>query len=203
MADIDNELDDLYSQLSSLSNGAKSSPKSNSSGLEKLVSKKNINNSVSPNKIDRVKSIFASEINNRQQGANKNIFDSAGLRERADKQNDLKASLSQLNQDEINDIKSKVRDNLGKKENISGNIFKKINNNKPSFEIIDNSENAVTILDRDELISNKSLFVNQSKRKSGEQPVDRDNSNYVNTSAKLLKDNNSFAPLQLKKYNSR
>ena len=203
MADIDNELDDLYSQLSSLSNGAKSSLRSNSSGLEKLVSKKKINVSFSPNKIDRVKSIFASEINNRQRGSNNNIFDSAGLKERADKQIDLEASLSQLNQDEIEDIETKVRDNLGKKENISGNIFQKINSNTPSFEIIDNSESAVTILDRDELISNKSLFVNQSKRKSGEKPADRDNSNYVNTSAKLLKDNNTFAPLQLKKYNSR
>lgn len=200
MADIDSELDDLYSQLSSLSKSTKSNPESNSSRLEKIVTKKNINDSFSPNNINRVKSIFTSEINNRRR---ENKLVSTDFKEKADKQNDLEVGFDHLDLEEINDIETKVRDNLGKKENISGNIFKKIHNNKPSFEIIDKSESAVTILDRDELISKKSLFINNSKRKSGDKPTERGHSNFVNTSAKLLKDNNTFAPLQLKKYSSR
>ena len=93
MADIDNELNDLYSQLSSLSNGQKSQRKRIiplDSG-KKLISRKNLRANISPSKVDRVKSIFASEIQNRER--NTNVFDSAGLKEQADKQNELRRKL--------------------------------------------------------------------------------------------------------------
>ncbi|MCH2228462.1 MAG: hypothetical protein MK033_11865 [Candidatus Caenarcaniphilales bacterium] len=203
MADIDNELNDLYKQLSSLSNGSSNRYESSGSAVSRISPNENLNKAFSSNKVEKVKSIFASEISNRNLKS-KNVFDSANLKSPADKQDQLSEYLENLDEDEIRNIEDKVHDNLNKKENQNNNIFQKLNlNDEPNFEIIDNSEAAVTKLDRDELIYNKSLFVNQSKRKTGDAPADRDNSNYVNTSAKLLKDNNTFAPLHLKKYNTK
>jgi hypothetical protein len=241
MANIDNELDDLYAQLSSLSrsgregsssstaSGAKSSsvksrPSSNSGNSSRVsdsslprksISKVTTSRATSPvnskpfsdNKIDSVKSLFASELKERagsQKTPNGQSTNKANLKPYSDKQDKLKQYIRDLERVDQQDLDEQVKDQSETKSMQNGRRLQKLSfRDETSFDIIDNSESAVVILDREELMQNKSLFANVKKRKLGEAITERDNSSYINTSAKLLKDNNSFGPLKLKKYSSR
>ncbi len=242
MANIDNELDDLYAQLSSLSrsgredssssstasstksSSVKSRPSpssgnysraSDSSLPRKSVSKITTSRVSSPvnskpfsdNKIDSVKSLFANELKERvssQKTPNGQLTNKANLKPYSDKQDKLKQYIRDLEIIDQQDVDEQVKDQSEKKSTQNGRRLQKLSfRDETSFDIIDNSESAVVILDREELIQNKSLFANNKKRKLGEAILERDNSSYVNTSAKLLKDNNNFGPLKLKKYSSR
>ncbi|MFM7457872.1 MAG: hypothetical protein ACKO3R_04330 [bacterium] len=241
MANIDNELDDLYAQLSSLSrsgrensssstassaksSSVKSRPLSNSgnpsrvsdSSLQKKSISKITNSKTgspvnskpfSNNKTDSVKSLFTNELKERvdsQKTLIKQLSNKGNLNSYSDKQNELKRHLDDLEKIDQQDLDDQVKDQSEKKSTQQGRRLQKLSfREETNFDIIDNSESAVVILNREELIQNKSLFVNNKKRKLGEPMMERDNSSYINTSAKLLKDNNSFGPLKLKKYSSR
>jgi hypothetical protein len=241
MANIDNELDDLYAQLSSLSrsgrensssstasstksSSVKSPPLSNSRNSSKIpdssrsrrsTSKITSSRVTSPvnskpfsdNKIDSVKSLFASELKERvgfQKTPNEQLTNKADLKPHSDKQDKLKEYIRDLEMVDQQDLDEQVKDRSEKKSTQNGRRLQKLSfRDATSFEIIDNSESAVVILDREELMQSKSLFANSKKRKLGEAITERDNSSYINTSAKLLKDNNNFGPLKLKKYSSR
>jgi hypothetical protein len=237
MANIDNELDDLYAQLSSLSRSGRENSSSSTAGSTKSSSVKsrplsNSRNSdssqprrstskitsskvtspvnskpFSDNKIDSVKSLFASELKERvgfQKTPNEQLTNKANLKPQSDKQDKLKQYIRDLERIDQQDVDEQVKDQSEKKSTQNGRRLQKLSfRDATSFEIIDNSESAVVILDREELIQNKSLFANSKKRKLGEAITERDNSSYINTSAKLLKDNNNFGPLKLKKYSSR
>lgn len=234
MANIDSELEDLYAQLSSLSRSGKDSVSSSESkptltknsrseprssarqqvakkSISKIVPQKTLSapaaSAFSETKINNVKSLFASELKERSRTENTpelSKFNKANLASPADKQNELRERLADL--DNLNDeiFNTKVKDESSKKTVQNDRKLQKLRfREDTSFDIIDNSESAVVVLNREELIQNRSLFANNKKRKAGEVLADRDNSSYVNTSAKLLKDNNSFGPLRLKKYSSR
>jgi hypothetical protein len=237
MANIDNELDDLYAQLSSLSRSGRensssstaSSTKSSSVKSRPLSNSRNSDSSqprrstskitsskvtspvnskpFSDNKIDSVKSLFASELKERvdsQKTPNEQLTNKANLKPYSDKQDKLKEYIRDLEVIDQQDLDEQVKDQSEKKSTQNGRRLQKLSfRDATSFEIIDNSESAVVILDREELMQNKSLFANSKKRKLGEAITERDNSSYINTSAKLLKDNNNFGPLKLKKYSSR
>jgi len=241
MANIDNELDDLYAQLSSLSrsgrestttagksstksSSVKSRPLSNSGNSSKIsdssqsrrstskITSSKVTSPVNPkpfsdNKIDSVKSLFASELKERvgsQKVPNEQLTNKANLKPYSDKQDKLKQYIRDLEIVDQQDLDEQVKDQSETKSMQNGRRLQKLSfRDETSFDIIDNSESAVVILDREELIQNKSLFANSKKRKLGEAITERDNSSYVNTSAKLLKDNNNFGPLKLKKYSSR
>ena len=242
MANIDNELDDLYAQLSSLSrsgredssssstasstksSSVKSRPSSNSGNSSRVsdsslprksISKVTTPRATSPvdskpfsdNKIDSVKSLFAHELKERvgsQKTPDGQSINKANLKPYSDKQDKLRRYINDLERVDQQDVDEQVKDQSEKKSTQNGRRLQKLSfRNETSFEIIDNSESAVVILDREELLQSKSLFANSKKRKLGEAITERDNSSYVNTSAKLLKDNNSFGPLKLKKYSSR
>ena len=116
----------------------------------------------------------------------------------------MRRYINDLERVDQQDVDEQVKDQSEKKSTQNGRRLQKLSfRNETSFEIIDNSESAVAILDREELMQSKSLFANNKKRKLGEAILERDNSSYINTSAKLLKDNNNFGPLKLKKYSSR
>jgi hypothetical protein len=237
MANIDNELDDLYAQLSSLSRSGRensssstaSSTKSSSVKSRPLSNSRNSDSSqprrstskitsskvtspvnskpFSDNKIDSVKSLFAHELKERagsQKIPNEQLTNKANLKPQSDKQDKLKQYIRDLERIDQQDVDEQVKDQSEKKSTQNGRRLQKLSfRNETSFEIIDNSESAVVILDREELMQSKSLFANSKKRKLGEAITERDNSSYINTSAKLLKDNNNFGPLKLKKYSSR
>jgi hypothetical protein len=241
MANIDNELDDLYAQLSSLSrsgrensssatasstksSSVKSRPSSNSGNSSRVsdsslprksISKVTTSRATSPvdskpfsdNKIDSVKSLFAHELKERvgsQKTPDGQSINKANLKPYSDKQDKLKRYINDLEGIDQQDVDEQVKDQSEKKSTQNGRRLQKLSfRNETSFEIIDNSESAVVILDREELLQSKSLFANSKKRKLGEAITERDNSSYINTSAKLLKDNNNFGPLKLKKYSSR
>jgi hypothetical protein len=237
MANIDNELDDLYAQLSSLSRSGRessssstaSSTKSSSVKSRPLSNSRNSDSSqprrstskitsskvtspvnskpFSDNKIDSVKSLFAHELKERvgsQKIPNEQLTNKANLKPYSDKQDKLKEYIRDLEVIDQQDLDEQVKDQSEKKSTQNGRRLQKLSfRDATSFEIIDNSESAVVILDREELMQNKSLFANSKKRKLGEAITERDNSSYINTSAKLLKDNNNFGPLKLKKYSSR
>ena len=241
MANIDNELDDLYAQLSSLSrsgreksssstasstksssvksrplsNSGSSSRASDSSLPRKSISKITTSRVTSPvsskpfsdNKIDSVKSLFASELKERvgsQKTPNGQLTNKANLKPYSDKQDKLKRYINDLERVDQEDLDEQVKDQSETKSMQNGRRLQKLSfRDETNFDIIDNSESAVVILYREELMQNKSLFANNKKRKLGEAILERDNSSYINTSAKLLKDNNSFGPLKLKKYSSR
>lgn len=217
MANIDNELDDLYAQLSSLSrSGRENSSRVSDSPLpRKSISKVTTSRATSPvnskpfsdNKIDSVKSLFANELKERvgsQKIPDGQSINKANLKPYSDKQDKLKQYIRDLEIIDQQDVDEQVKDQSGKKSTQNGRRLQKLSfRNETSFEIIDNSESAVVILDREELLQSKSLFANSKKRKLGEAIAERDNSSYINTSAKLLKDNNNFGPLKLKKYSSR
>jgi hypothetical protein len=237
MANIDNELDDLYAQLSSLSrSGRENSSSSTASGTKSssvksrpLSNSRNSDSSqprrstskitsskvtspvnskpFSDNKIDSVKSLFASELKERvdsQKTPNEQLTNKANLKPYSDKQDKLKEYIRDLEIIDQQDVDEQVKDQSETKSMQNGRRLQKLSfRDDTSFDIIDNSESAVVILDREELIQNKSLFANSKKRKLGEAITERDNSSYINTSAKLLKDNNNFGPLKLKKYSSR
>jgi hypothetical protein len=242
MANIDNELDDLYAQLSSLSrsgresatttasksstksssvksrplsNSGNSSRASDSSLPRKSISKITTSRATSPvsskpfsdNKVDSVKSLFANELKERvgsQKTPNGQSTNKANLKPYSDKQDKLKQYIRDLEIIDQQDMDEQVKDQSETKSMQNGRRLQKLSfRDDTSFDIIDNSESAVVILDREELIQNKSLFANSKKRKLGEAITERDNSSYINTSAKLLKDNNNFGPLKLKKYSSR
>ncbi len=241
MANIDNELDDLYAQLSSLSrsgrensssstasstksSSVKSRPSSNSGNSSRVsdsplprksISKVTTPRATSPvdskpfsdSKVDSVKSLFANELKERvgsQKTPDGQSINKANLKPYSDKQDKLKRYINDLEGIDQQDVDEQVKDQSEKKSTQNGRRLQKLSfRNETSFEIIDNSESAVVILDREELLQSKSLFANSKKRKLGEAITERDNSSYVNTSAKLLKDNNSFGPLKLKKYSSR
>jgi hypothetical protein len=241
MANIDNELDDLYAQLSSLSrsgreksssstasstksssvksrplsNSGSSSRASDSSLPRKSISKITTSRVTSPvdskpfsnNKIDSVKSLFASELKERvgsQKIPNGQLTNKANLKPYSDKQDKLKRYINDLERIDQEDLDGQVKDQSETKSMQNGRRLQKLSfRDETNFDIIDNSESAVVILNREELMQSKSLFANNKKRKLGEAIQERDNSSYVNTSAKLLKDNNNFGPLKLKKYSSR
>jgi hypothetical protein len=237
MANIDNELDDLYAQLSSLSRSGRensssstaSSTKSSSVKSRPLSNSRNSDSSqprrstskitsskvtspvnskpFSDNKIDSVKSLFAHELKERvgsQKTPNEQLTNKANLKPYSDKQDKLKEYIRDLEIIDQQDVDEQVKDQSETKSMQNGRRLQKLSfRDDTSFDIIDNSESAVVILDREELIQNKSLFANSKKRKLGEAITERDNSSYINTSAKLLKDNNNFGPLKLKKYSSR
>jgi hypothetical protein len=237
MANIDNELDDLYAQLSSLSRSGRessssstaSSTKSSSVKSRPLSNSRNSDSSqprrstskitsskvtspvnskpFSDNKIDSVKSLFAHELKERvgsQKIPNEQLTNKANLKPYSDKQDKLKEYIRDLEVIDQQDLDEQVKDQSEKKSTQNGRRLQKLSfRDATSFEIIDNSESAVVILDREELMQSKSLFANSKKRKLGEAVTERDNSSYINTSAKLLKDNNNFGPLKLKKYSSR
>lgn len=241
MANIDNELDDLYAQLSSLSRSGRENSSSSTASSTKSSSVKSrpLPNSGNPsrvsdssrpirstskitssrvtspvdskpfsdNKIDSVKSLFASELKERvssQKTPSEQLTNKANLKPYSDKQDKLKQYIRDLESIDQQDLDDQVKDQSEKKSTQNGRRLQNLSfRNEASFDIIDNSENAVVILDREELVQNRSLFANNKKRKLGEPPTERDNSSYINTSAKLLKDNNSFGPLKLKKYSSR
>jgi hypothetical protein len=237
MANIDNELDDLYAQLSSLSRSGRensssataSSVKSSSVKSRPLSNSRNSDSSqprrstskitsskvtspvnskpFSDNKIDSVKSLFAHELKERvgsQKTPNEQLTNKANLKPYSDKQDKLKEYIRDLEIIDQQDVDEQVKDQSETKSMQNGRRLQKLSfRDDTSFDIIDNSESAVVILDREELIQNKSLFANSKKRKLGEAITERDNSSYINTSAKLLKDNNNFGPLKLKKYSSR
>lgn len=242
MANIDNELDDLYAQLSSLSrsgredssssstasstksSSVKSRPLSNSGNSSRVsdssrpirsTSKITSSRVTSPvnskpfsgNKIDSVKSLFAHELKERagsQKIPNEQLTNKANLKPHSDKQDKLKRYINNLERINQEDLDEQVKDQSETKSMHNGRRLQKLSfRDETSFEIIDNSESAVVILNREELMQNKSLFANNKKRKLGEAITERDNSSYINTSAKLLKDNNNFGPLKLKKYSSR
>lgn len=230
MANIDGELDDLYSQLSALSRPAASDIKEKKGSVErsttrarsrsssvnrspKTISK--LANSVLPpitsspfnaEKIENVKTLLVNEFKNRAVAENNRVIDSkADLKAWSDKQSKLQQYIRELEvlKQSVNTADF-VKDRSEEKTVQNGRTLQKLSfKEETSFDIIDNSETAVTILNRDELISNKQLFANGKKRKAGDLLADRDNSTYINTSAKLLKDNNTFGPLKLKKYSSR
>ena len=237
MANIDNELDDLYAQLSSLSRSGRessssstaSSTKSSSVKSRPLSNSRNSDSSqprrstskitsskvtspvnskpFSDNKIDSVKSLFAHELKERvgsQKIPNEQLTNKANLKPYSDKQDKLKEYIRDLEVIDQQDLDEQVKDQSEKKSTQNGRRLQKLSfRDATSFEIIDNSESAVVILDREELMQSKSLFANSKKRKLGEAVTERDNSSYINTSAKLLKDNTNFGPLKLKKYSSR
>jgi hypothetical protein len=241
MANIDNELDDLYAQLSSLSRSGRENSSSStasstkSSSVKSRPSPSSTNSSKIPdssrpirstskitsskvtspvnskpfsdNKIDSVKSLFAHELKERvgsQKIPNEQLTNKANLKPYSDKQDKLKQYIRDLEKIDQQDVNEQVKDQSEKKSTQNGRRLQKLSfRNETSFEIIDNSESAVVILDREELMQSKSLFANSKKRKLGEAVTERDNSSYINTSAKLLKDNNNFGPLKLKKYSSR
>jgi hypothetical protein len=161
----------------------------------------------SDNKIDSVKSLFASELKERvgsQKTPNGQLTNKANLKPYSDKQDKLKRYINDLERVDQQDLDEQVKDQSETKSMQNGRRLQKLSfRDETSFDIIDNSESAVVILNREELMQSKSLFANNKKRKLGEAILERDNSSYVNTSAKLLKDNNSFGPLKLKKYSSR
>jgi hypothetical protein len=161
----------------------------------------------SDNKIDSVKSLFASELKERvgsQKTPNGQLTNKANLKPYSDKQGKLKRYINDLERVDQQDLDEQVKDQSETKSMQNGRRLQKLSfRDETSFDIIDNSESAVVILNREELMQSKSLFANNKKRKLGEAILERDNSSYVNTSAKLLKDNNSFGPLKLKKYSSR
>ncbi|MBU6197883.1 MAG: hypothetical protein KGO93_10000 [Cyanobacteria bacterium REEB446] len=241
MANIDNELDDLYAQLSSLSrsgredsssstasstksSSVKSRPSSSSGNYSRVsdsslprksVSKITTSRVSSPvdskpfsdSKVDSVKSLFANELKERvgsQKTPDGQSINKANLKPYSDKQDKLRRYINDLERVDQQDVDEQVKDQSEKKSTQNGRRLQKLSfRNETSFEIIDNSESAVAILDREELMQSKSLFANNKKRKLGEAILERDNSSYINTSAKLLKDNNNFGPLKLKKYSSR
>lgn len=161
----------------------------------------------SDNKIDSVKSLFASELKERvgsQKTPNGQLTNKANLKPYSDKQDKLKRYINDLERVDQQDLDEQVKDQSETKSMQNGRRLQKLSfRDETSFDIIDNSESAVVILNREELMQSKSLFANNKKRKLGEAIQERDNSSYVNTSAKLLKDNNNFGPLKLKKYSSR
>jgi hypothetical protein len=161
----------------------------------------------SDNKIDSVKSLFASELKERvgsQKTPNGQLTNKANLKPYSDKQGKLKRYINDLERVDQQDLDEQVKDQSETKSMQNGRRLQKLSfRDETSFDIIDNSESAVVILNREELMQSKSLFANNKKRKLGEAILERDNSSYVNTSAKLIKDNNSFCPLKLKKYSSR
>ena len=234
MANIDNELDDLYAQLSSLSRSGRedssapsratsvksrsvpnTSGTSGSSFSKKSISKLASARATSPvdsrpfsgNKIDSVKSLLASELKERvasQKTTDGHSNNKADLKLHSDKQSKLKDYIRDLERLDSQNLDEQVKDRSDKKTMQNGRRLQKLSfRDETSFDIIDNSESAVVILNREELMQNNSLFTNNKKRKSDEAIMERDNSSYVNTSAKLLKDNNTFGPLKLKKYSSR
>jgi hypothetical protein len=221
-------LDDLYAQLSSLSrsgrensssstasstksSSVKSRPSPSSTNSSKITSSKvtsPVNSKpFSSNKIDSIKSLFAHELKERvgsQKIPNEQLTNKANLKPYSDKQDQLKRYINDLERIDQEDLDEQVKDQSETKSMQNGRRLQKLSfRDETSFDIIDNSESAVVILDREELIQNKSLFANSKKRKLGEAILERDNSSYINTSAKLLKDNNNFGPLKLKKYSSR
>ncbi|MFZ4085270.1 MAG: hypothetical protein ACOYK1_07025 [Vampirovibrionia bacterium] len=198
-----------------LSNSGSSSRASDSSLPRKSISKITTSRVTSPenskpfsdNKIDSVKSLFASELKERvgsQKTPNGQLTNKANLKPYSDKQDKLKRYINDLERVDQQDLDEQVKDQSETKSMQNGRRLQKLSfRDETSFDIIDNSESAVVILNREELMQSKSLFANNKKRKLGEAILERDNSSYVNTSAKLLKDNNSFGPLKLKKYSSR
>jgi len=192
-----------YSRVSDSSLPRKSVSKITTSRVSSPVDSKPFSDS----KVDSVKSLFANELKERvgsQKTPDGQSINKANLKPYSDKQDKLRRYINDLERVDQQDVDEQVKDQSEKKSTQNGRRLQKLSfRNETSFEIIDNSESAVAILDREELMQSKSLFANNKKRKLGEAILERDNSSYINTSAKLLKDNNNFGPLKLKKYSSR
>jgi hypothetical protein len=186
MSNIDQELDILLNKLNSYS---KEDKKESNPVSRKIFASDSVNKAQLPAKI--------SNRNNAPQGRKRHIMttllDESGKGSN-DRLLDYLSSLETTSKSEAYEERKKLYSTKYKE--------------KESFKIIENNEPKIgTRVDREELERSKMLFINRGKKKDKTKfkqiDYERDNSKYINTTAKVISNNNQFAPLQLKKFSSR